>query len=439
MGLLSEKLGLYAMNPEDPSTNLGSWSVLAEAWGSKNTDSGMAVNERLAMTVPAVQACVRVIAETIASNTPDVFEALNPAGRRLAKDHRLYDILQYQPNPQMSAFTFFETGQAGLSLWGNTFAEIQRDASNRVIALWPLPPGTTRPRTDAYGNLFYSTTYTPDGSERRIEPRNILHVPGLSYDGINGLSPITLARQAVGLALATEKFGSQFFGNGAHPKGILSTDGTLKDDQIKRTRESWHGQYGGENAHKIAVLDGGLKFQAMSIPPEDAQFLETRKFSVSDIARIFRVPLHMIGDLERSTNNNIEHQSIEFIRNTIKPIARRWEQEINRKLFAGTPFYAEFDTSDLLQGDFKSRQEGLAIQRQNGVISTDEWRLGEHMNPIGESEGGNKYIVQLNMQPLEKVGEEPATPDTAPADETPAAKAARLRKMARAIEKGATQ
>jgi HK97 family phage portal protein len=418
MGLLAEKLHLYALSPENPAVPLGSWGILAESFGLNATDAGVVVNERLAMHLSVVQACVRVIAETIASAPLHVYEKI-PGGQRIADQHRLYPLLHDAPNDEMSSYNFRETGQAYLSLWGNTYYEIQRDRAGRAVAFWPHPSDRIKPvRSD--GVLAYATNYTPTGTERIIKAKDMLHIPGLAYDGILGISPIATARQAVGLAMATERFGAQFFGNGSRPGGVLTAPGVMTDDQKKRNRESWQTLYGGSNAHRVAVLDGGLTFTPIGIPPEDAQFLETRKFQVADIARLFRVPLHMIGELERSTNNNIEHQSIEFVQNTIEPIAARWKAEFNRKLFSGTNFFADFDLTGLLRGDFKSRQEGLAIMRQNGIVNTDEWRQEEGYNPIGEEEGGEKYIVQLNMQALEKVGEDLVAEPGESTDEPPA-------------------
>ena len=233
------------------------------------------------------------------------------------------------------------------------------------------------------------------------EPNQIFHVVGLSYDGIKGISPIDQAREAVGLALATEEFGAKFFANGARPGGVLEHPGVLKDPE--KLRESWNKVYqGSRNSHKIAVLEEGVKYKEIGIPPEQAQFLETRKFQINEICRIFRVPPHLIGDLERSTFSNIEHQSIEFVTHTVRPWLVRWEQAIYKCLLNETErqlYYARFNVDGLLRGDFPTRMQGYATARQNGWMSVNDIRKLEDMNSIDAEKGGDDYLVNGNMVP----------------------------------------
>jgi HK97 family phage portal protein len=234
-----------------------------------------------------------------------------------------------------------------------------------------------------------------------LPPEKILHFHGLGWDGRVGYSPIDMAREALSFAKATEIYGSNFFHQGGQPSGVLEMEGTLKDQNAAdRLREQWMSIHGGvENSHRIAVLENGLKYKPISLPPNSAQFLETRKFQKADIAQMYRVPLHMINELDRATFSNIEHQSIEFVVHTIRPYLVRFEQELKRKLFvtnSDNRYFAEWLVDGLLRGDAKSRNEALQIQRQNGIINADEWREIENMNPI-EDGSGKVYLVNSAM------------------------------------------
>ena len=251
------------------------------------------------------------------------------------------------------------------------------------------------------GNLIYVTTATPRGDERFIAPRDMIHVPGLNFDGITGLSPIGLAKQTIGAALATEKFGAQFFGNGAKPSGILTAGGQLKPEQREAMRQSFQSSTSGANAQRPVLLENGVTWQALSIPQNDAQFIDTQKLSVSQLARIYGVPLHLVQDLERATNNNIEQQALEFVMYCLRPWAVRWEQELNRKLFSGTDCFVEHSMEGLLRGDFKSRMEGYQALFNIGAISVNDIRELENWNPIAVEEGGDLHFVPMNMVTLE--------------------------------------
>jgi len=263
------------------------------------------------------------------------------------------------------------------------------------------------------GELIY--TYRRDSEESRLNPNSgtvilrrdeILHIPGLGFDGLIGYSPIAMAKNAIGMSLATEEYGASFFANGANPGGVLEHPGVIKD--IQRVKDSWNSAYQGSgNAHRIAVLEEGMKFQAIGIPPEQAQFLETRKFQINEIARIFRIPPHMVGDLEKSSFSNIEQQSLEFVKYTLNPWVVRWEQSLQQSLLLPSEknsIFIKFNVDGLLRGDYQSRMNGYAVGRQNGWLSANDIRELEDMNRIPAEEGGDLYLVNGNMLPLSKAG-----------------------------------
>ncbi|MPM60554.1 hypothetical protein SDC9_107405 [bioreactor metagenome] len=239
-----------------------------------------------------------------------------------------------------------------------------------------------------------------------LQPSDVLHIPGLGFDGLVGYSPIAMAKNAIGLAIATEEYGSKFFANGAAPSGVLEHPGTIKDPS--KVRESWQQTFGGSaNSSKIAVLEEGMKYTPISISPEQAQFLETRKFQINEIARIFRVPPHMVGDLEKSSFSNIEQQSLEFVKYTLDPWVIRWEQSIQRRLL--TPdekksYFVKFNVEGLLRGDYASRMTGYATARQNGWMSANDIRELENLDRIPAEQGGDLYLINGAMTKLADAG-----------------------------------
>ena len=366
--------------------------------------SGKAVNPSSAIQVSAVYACVRVIAETIASLPFHVYETTEN-GSRKAPEHPLYRLIHDEPNKEMTSFILRETMLAHLLLYGNAYCQIIRTGRDKIDSLYPLLPDKMEVDRDAGGFLTYTYT-TSDGKRWRLEPRDVLHIPGLGFDGVMGYSPIALEKSAIGLGIAAEEYGSKFFSNGARPSGILTHPNTVKDPAALRA--SWNAAYGSSsNASRVAVLEEGMTFVPLSLPNNEAQFLETRKFQVSEICRIFRVPPHMIGDLDRATFSNIEHQSIDFAVHTIRPWLVRIEQAVNRALFSEKEkgrFYVQFNLDGLMRGDYKSRMEGYAIARQNGWMSANDIRELENMNAMSDEEGGNAYLVNGNMIPVNLAG-----------------------------------
>ena len=364
------------------------------------TASGKTVNERTAMQTTAVYACVRILAETIASLPLNIYRSTGN-GKEKAIDHQLYYLLHDEPNPEMTSFVFRETLMSHLLLWGNAYAQIIRDGRGKVLALYPLLPDRMTVDRTTEGQLYFE--YRKDTGYVILRPEDILHIPGLGFDGLVGYSPIAMAKNAIGMAIATEEYGGKFFANGASPGGVLEHPGVVKDPA--RIRESWNAVYqGSSNAHRIAVLEEGMKFQSIGIPPEQAQFLETRKFQTEEICRIFRVPPHLVANLDKATFSNIEHQSISFVVHTIRPWLVRLEQGMNKALLTPSEkgqYFVGFVVDGLLRGDYASRMQGYAIGIQNGFLSPNDVRTLENMNTI---EHGDIYAMNGNMLKLEDVG-----------------------------------
>ena len=405
MGILS---GLF--HSRDKPTNATSGSSYRFFLGGST--SGKTVTERSAMQMTAVYSCVRILAEAIAGLPLHLFTYKEDGGKEKAIGHPLYLLLHDEPNPEMSSFVFRETLMTHLLLWGNAYAQIIRNGKGEVVALYPLMPNRMTVDRDSSGQLFYS--YQMNNSDAPtmktgtviLKPSDVLHIPGLGFDGLVGYSPIAMAKNAIGLAIATEEYGAKFFANGATPGGLLEYPGTVKDPD--RVRESWNkGFSGSQNAGKVAILEEGMKYTPISIAPEQAQFLETRKFQINEIARIFRVPPHMVGDLEKSSFSNIEQQSLEFVKYTLDPWVVRWEQSLSRALF--TPeekkkYFFKFNVEGLLRGDYQSRMNGYATARQNGWMSANDIRELENLDRIPAEEGGDLYLINGNMLPLVHAG-----------------------------------
>lgn len=372
--------------------------------------AGKPVTERTSMQMAAVYACVRVLAESVADISLHLYRQTDK-GKEKATKHPLYRLLHDEPNPEMTAFSFRETLMAHLALWGNAYCQIVRNGMGDVVGLYPLlPDRMIVDRID--GQIIYQ--YTRYDDEAKTIPRDvnyftsrdILHIPGMGFDGLVGYSPIAMAKNAIGMAIATEEYGARFFANGAAPGGILSHPGVIKDPE--KLRAAWQSQFGGSgNAGKIAVLEEGMTYTQIGIAPEEAQFLETRKFQIDEIARIFRIPPHMIGDLEHATFSNIEHQSLEFVKFTLGPWLSRWEQAINRSLLKpsekGT-YFAKFNVDKLQRGDYSTRMQGYATARQNGWMSANDIRELENMDRIPADQGGDLYLINGAMLPMQDAG-----------------------------------
>ena len=405
MGIFS---GLFRTRDAPQNRTAGS----SDGFFLGQSSSGKRVNERSAMQMTAVYSCVRILSEAIASLPVHVYKYNDSGGKEKALDHPLYFLLHDEPNPEMTSFAFRETLMTHLLLWGNAYAQIIRNGKGDVIGLYPLMPDRMTVDRDEKGHLYYQYQMSQDDAQTMkgqtviLQPKDVLHIPGLGFDGLVGYSPIAMAKNAIGLAIAAEEYGSKFYANGAAPSGVLEHPGTLKDPA--KVRDSWNSAFGGSsNSHKVAVLEEGLKYTPISISPNEAQFLETRKFQINEIARIFRVPPHMVGDLEKSSFSNIEQQSLEFVKYTLDPWVSRWEQNMMRSLFSAdekATYFIKFNVDGLLRGDYQSRMNGYAIGRQNGWMSANDIRELENLDRIPTELGGDLYLVNGNLCKLQDAG-----------------------------------
>ena len=364
------------------------------------------------MQITAVYACVRVLAEAVAGLPLHLFRLKGNAGKEKATDSSLYFLLHDEPNPEMTSFIFRETLMCHLLLWGNAYAQIIRNGKGEVVALYPLMANKMTVDRDENGTLYYeyqvskSDAPTLKNGRVRLSPSEVLHIPGLGFDGLVGYSPIAMAKNALGMAMATEEYGAAFFKNGANPSGILSMPGVVKDPE--KIRQSWEQGFGGsQNSNKVAILEEGMTYTPISISPEAAQFLETRKFQIDEIARIFRVPPHMIGDLEHATFSNIEHQSLEFVTYTLRPWLVRFEESMQRSLLLPEQkkdYLIRFNVDGILRGDYESRMRGYATGIQNGIFSVNDVRRLEDMDLLSKEDGGDLHVLNGNVVKLADAG-----------------------------------
>ena len=374
--------------------------------------AGKNVTERSSMQMTAVYSCVRVLAEAVAGLPLHLYKYTDSGGKDKALEHPLYFLLHDEPNPEMTSFVFRETLMTHLLLCGNAYAQLIRNGRGEVVGIYPLMPNRVSVNRDDKGNIYYK--YLRGLEDAHLNKENevillhseVLHIPGLGFDGLVGYSPIAMAKNAIGMAIACEEYGAKFFANGATPGGILEHPGVVKDPE--RVRASWNSAFGGSaNANKVAVLEEGMKYTPISISPNEAQFLETRKFQINEIARIFRVPPHMVGDLEKSSFSNIEQQSLEFVKYTLEPWLIRWEQSLVRSLILPGDkgkYFIKFNVDGLLRGDYESRMNGYATARQNGWMSANDIRALENLDQISEEDGGNLYLINGNMTKLKDAG-----------------------------------
>lgn len=365
--------------------------------------SGKRVTPYNAMQLTAVYACVRIIAETVASLPLNIYR-YSDEGKVKDYKHPLYRLLHDEPNPEMTSMVFRETMMHHILTTGNAYAQIIRNGFGDVVALYPLLPNKMQVERSSIDKKIYYRYSTDTEGQVILSNDDVLHIPGLGFDGIIGYSPIAICRNAIGLSIAADEFGSSFFESGARPTGILEHPGQLKEPE--KVREAWESTYG-TGKHRTAVLEEGMKYQQISISPDEAQFLETRKFQVNEICRIYRVPPHMVADLEKSSFSNIEQQSLDFVQNTITPWLVRIEQNMQRQLLLlhdkGSVFI-KHNINGLLRGDFKTRMDGYAVGRQNGWYSVNDIRELEDMNKIPTEEGGDDYLCNGNMTKLKDAG-----------------------------------
>lgn len=396
--------------------------------GGSSTAAGVWVSEDTALHYAPFFAGVRVIAEDVASLPLITYERLT-RGKRRATEHPLYPLLHDQPNPYMTSVSLRETLQGHALTWGDGFGYVVRNGAGDVTELWPLRPDRIKPEIKRTGlgqmTLMYRYSDDVNGIHTMLHPDEVLHIKGLGGDGICGYSVIGMARQSIGLGVAAEEYGSRLFANGSRPAGVLKHPKVLGPDAAKRLKDDWENMHRGlDRSHRVAILEEGLEWQTIGIPPEDAQFLETRKFQVNEMARWLRLPPHKIGDLERATFTNIEHQALDYVTSALRIWLVRWEQAIHTRLFTAPErekFFAEHLVDALLRGDIKSRYEAYAIGRNWGWLSADDIAELENRNPLPDGRG-ELYLMPLNMSPapspaeLEEAKNKP-DPEPAPAPE----------------------
>lgn len=369
------------------------------------TVSGVTVTPDTAMRVTTVYACVRLISETIGTLPLHLYRR-DGRKKEIATDHPLYELLHDAPNPLMTSVQMREQMQAALLLEGNAYARIIRDNLGEVKEILPIHPSRVQVRPSRSGR---NLVYIIDGGKERYLSGDIWHITGFSLDGLMGVSPISYHREAVGVAMAAERHAAAVLGNNARPSGILSHPGELDDEAIKKLRESWQAAHGGDNVGGVAVLEEGMEFKPLTMSMQDLQYIETRKFSRAEITALFRVPLHMVNDLERATFSNIEHQGLEFKSYTVLPWAVRWEASIRRDLLLPGErkrYFARYNLEGLHRGDMKTRFDVYTKAIQWGIYSPNEARELEERDP---REGGDVYLSPLNMEPsgsLETADEE---------------------------------
>jgi HK97 family phage portal protein len=384
--------------PQSDLKNPAEW--LTNMFGFQS-GSGVVVNEQAALTLSAVWGCVKVLSETLAMLPLNVFAVDASGNRNIDNNNPLQYLLHKKPNGLMTSFTFRETMQLHKILTGNGYAVIHRDALGNVgeLELIVNPGQVFVARSKMDGQKYYSY------QGKVYADYEILHMSGISMDGLKGVSPIQYARENFGTGISLQNFGGTFFKNGARMSGVLETTGTLDDKAYERLKNSWQQNYGGpENVGKTSILENGTKYTPISLSNEDAQYLLSRKFSIEEIARIFRVPLHMIGSLDHATNNNIEHQGIEFVTHTMTPHVVRWEQELDSKLIPvkdrGNK-YIKFNMNGLLRGDSAARAAFHKEMFYAGAITPNEIRKYEDMNQRPE---GNETYIPVNMLPTAMAG-----------------------------------
>jgi HK97 family phage portal protein len=385
---------------ETDSSNPAPW--LYEALGGLSTNSGISVNEQTALQFSAVYACVRVISDQIASFPKHIFKQVNDRERKKLYDHPAYKLIDKEPNEFCSAFDLWDAVTSSVLLWGNGFAHLNRDDNFNITSISFIHPSNIKIHYDYVGNtlvLVYEDTRVKD----LIPPRDMLHFKGLTYDGVQGQGVIrNFAKESIGLSIVTERFGAKFFGNDTLLTKYVSHPAALGEEAYKRLRESLQKNYSGiDNAFGggkgIPVFDEGMKLENVTIPNEQAQFIGTRQHQVEEICRWFKVQPHLIQHLLRSTNNNIEHQGIEFVTQTLTPWVVRFEHELNRKIFTEkekNKLYVKFNMASLLRGDIVARTSHYTQMINAGVYNPNEVREMEDRNP---REGGDEYLKAMNM------------------------------------------
>lgn len=389
-------------NPRTSLSNPAPW--LWQALGASPTKAGVSVNQQTALGLSAFWACVKILGETRGSLPFITYRRTGDGSedKERATDRPEYYLLHDQPNPQMTSMVLNELAMTHLCTWGNSYQVMTFNRALKVNGFWPLRPDKTAVTRKA-GVLTYETTDTPDGKRRDYPPEEILHVPGMSFDGLSGLSPISVHRETIGHGLATEQYGSSFFGDGGRPGGVLEVPEELGDEAYNRLNTSFKEKI--KDPHATVLLEGGTKYHVITVPPDDAQYIETRRFNISDMARIFRMPLAMLEEHDKAAAYaSVEQFFLQFAVHTMRPWLVKFEQEINRKMFGvgqTSELFCEHLLDALLRGDLKSRYEAYHLALSDGWVKRDEVRRRENFNKLANGEG-DKIFVPANMVPIDR-------------------------------------
>ncbi len=374
-------------------------------FAGSTSDSGLAVNEITALNLSAYFSGVRVLSETVGSLPIMTYRRTGSRTKERATDHPIYKLLHDRPNPDMPPSVFKETLMAHQIVWGNAYCEIETDRLNRPVALWPLLPDRTE--AERVNKVLRYKTRLNDDREVILPAEKVWHVPGLGWDGVRGWSPLTMHRNAIGLGLALEKFDNTIFANGATLRGVLTMEKGFRDAEKRREyREDFEQIYSGlDNANRVAILEQGMKWTQIGVPPEDSQLLESRLFQVREMARILRLPPHFLGDLADATFSNIEQQGQEFVTYSLRPYLVKWEESLHYRLFDAREreqMFPEFLVDALLRGDIDSRYKAYQTAITYGFLSPNDVRGLENMNPV---EGGDQYFVPVNIMPIDQIAD----------------------------------
>lgn len=402
---------------ESPSVPLSSATAFNFVFGGEPTAAGEFISESNALTISTVYACVRLIAESIGTFPVKVYDT-SGNGKNVAQNHSFSHLLSSEPNPEMSASTFFESLAGSLALTGNCYAEIERNKKGATVALWPLNPLVTSPIRDANGKIVFKTS--DGGTERILAAKDVIHVPLFSFDGLKGLSPIQQARQALGLAQATVKQGARFFSNGSRPGGILTPNQPVTPEIGQQMKAAWESMASGINQGRIAVLPSDWSYTQLGLSLEDSQFLASRAFSRNEIGALFRIDPHYLGDTTRQSNANHEQTSLSLLQETLQPYITKIEQELNRKLLPPTGGFSSvyriaFDYTERLKTDLKTTLDSIAVGRQWGILTANEGRERIGLNPVGAD--GDILYSPINMMDSARFPEWfPTKSEPSPAD-----------------------
>ena len=395
LGLIQPEQRNILDNPSIPLSSPAAWEWLD---GGRESDALEVVSPATSMGQATVNACVRLLSESIASMNPILYER-SGTGKVEAFDHPLHKILSLEPCPDSTAFSMWDSFVASIALWGNGYLEVTRDGVNNVTGLWFLQPTSVTPQRQADGSLSYRVTQgMAAGQFRLLKPKQIIHVPWHSVDGVTGVSVIAQARNVIGGAIAMDKFGNRFFANNATPSGILTMPATMKakPEEKPKMRADWEMQQRGNNQHRVNILDGGMTFTPITIPNNDAQWIESQNLSRQMICGLFKIMPSMIGDTARVAGETYAAQQLSFLTHTLRPWLNRISQELTRKLLVGLPQYSiVHDVSDMLKTDFKTQMDGFAASRQWGLMTSNQCREALGLNPGGPE--CDVYLSPANM------------------------------------------